>query len=285
MRALVLGGGGILGVAAIGILEALEEMNIAPDIVVGTSSGALIGALYALGLSPRDLRDIGLSVRRRDMVWNWRRMGRDLLTRHTLAESILDPEPFWSKLFTHFGHQTFADTRLPLFVVTTSLTHRMSVVFGSRIPPSFYRLPHVLWVDGTHQEIFPAARASSAIPGFFPPERVANMILVDGGMTDDFPLDVAQAAGATSAMGLWIDEPARWQVPSPRPHLLQVLTESLAVTIHHMTVLKKNTVTIPYVMVRLEMDHRADMARIPQIIRRGYEQTVAMKDMLARDYR
>ncbi|SMC04276.1 NTE family protein [Sulfobacillus thermosulfidooxidans DSM 9293] len=284
MRAVVFGGGGILGVAAIGILQALEEMHLRPDIIVGTSSGAIIGALYALGWNAQDLRDLALRVRRKDMIWNWRRMGRTLLTRHTLAESILDPEPFWSKLRQYVGHQTFADAKIPLYVVTTSLTHRTSVVFGSTIPPGFHELPHVFWVDGKEQEIFSVIRASSAIPGFFPPERIADMILVDGGMTDDFPLDVAQAAGATHALGLWIDEPVRWQVPSPSPHLLQVLNESVAATIHHMTLLKKNTVTIPYILIRLEMDHHADMARIPHIIRTGYEQTIARQHEILTEF-
>ncbi len=285
MRALVLGGGGLLGVAAIGVLRALEEMNMAPDLVIGTSSGAVIGALYALGFAPSQLEQLAVSVRRRDMVWNWRRMGRDLLTRHTLAESILDPEPFWSRLTGHFGARTFAQTRIPMYAVSTSLTQRMSVVFGPSIPSSFHRLPHVLWMDGKAQEIFPVVRASSAIPGFFPPEHLAGMILVDGGMMDDFPLDIAEAAGADSAFGMWIDEPGRWQVPSPRPHLLQVLTESMAVTIHHMSVLKKNTVSIPYVMLRLEMDHHVDMAKIPHIMRTGYRETLARAPQLRRDFR
>ncbi len=274
MRAVVLGGGGILGVAAIGIFQALEEMNLRPDLIVGTSSGSIIGALYALGWTASELRDLAVTIRRKDMIWNWRRMGRTLLTRHTLAESILDPEPFWNKLRQHVGQKTFADVQIPIYVVATSLTHRTSVVFGSSVPPAFSQLPYVYWVDGKEQEIFPALRASAAIPGFFPPERIADMILVDGGMTDDFPLDVAQAAGATYALGLWIDEPLRWKVPTPSPHLLQVLNASVAAAIHHMTVLKKKSVTIPHLVVRLEMDHNADMARIPHIIRSGYEKAM-----------
>jgi NTE family protein len=218
------------------------------------------------------------------MVWNWRRMGRDLLTRHTLAESILDPEPFWSRLTDYFGSRIFTQTRLPLYVAATSLTHRMSVVFGPNVPDAFFRLPHVLWIDASGQQIFPAVRASSSIPGFFPPEHLAGMLLVDGGLTDDFPLDIAEAAGADRAFGLWIDEPARWQVPSPRLHLVQVLAESMAVTIHHMSVLKKNTVSIPYVILRLEMDHHVDMARIPSIIRAGYTKTMSQRQDLLRDY-
>jgi NTE family protein len=284
MRAVVLGGGGIFGVAAIGILRALEELDVKPEIIVGTSSGSIIGSLYALGWSVQDLYDLAVTIRRKDMIWNWRRMGRTLLTRHTLADSILDPQPLWDKLSQYMGHKTFTDAKIPLFIVATSLTHRSSVVFGSSIPPAFRLLPHVFWVDGKKQEVISAVRASSAVPGFLPPERIGEMILVDGGMTDDFPLDVAQAAGANWALGLWIDEPLRWQVPTPSPHLLQVLSASVAASIHHMTILKKDAITIPYVLLRLEMDHNMDMARIPYIIQTGYEKTMARRKEIVQRY-
>ncbi|HBQ94422.1 MAG: patatin-like phospholipase family protein [Firmicutes bacterium] len=284
MRAVVFGGGGIFGVAAIGILRALEELDVRPEIVVGTSSGSIIGSLYALGWTVKDLYDLAVTIRRKDMIWNWRRMGRTLLTRRTLAESILDPEPLWDKLSQYIGHKTFSDAKIPLFVVATSLTHRTSVVFGSSIPPDFYQLPHVFWVDGRSQEVLSVVRASSAVPGFLPPERIGGMVLVDGGMTDDFPMDVAQAAGANRALGLWIDEPLRWQVPNPSPHLLQVLSASVAAAIHHMTILKKDAVKIPYVLLRLEMDQNMDMARIPYIIQTGYEKTMARRHEIIKEY-
>ncbi len=283
MRAVVFGGGGIFGVAAIGILQALEELDVRPDIIVGTSSGSIIGSLYALGWNVKDLHDLAVTIRRKDMIWNWRRMGRTLLTRRTLAESILDPQPLWAKLSPYIGDKTFRDTKIPLFIVATSLTHRTSVVFGSSIPPNFHKLPHVFWVDAKDQEILSAVKGSAAIPGFLPPERVGEMVLVDGGMTDDFPIDVGEATGANWALGLWIDEPLRWQVPNPSPHLLQVLSASVAAAIHHMTILKKDAVTIPYVLLRLEMDHNMDMARIPHIIQAGYEKTMARREEIIQE--
>lgn len=271
--ALVLSGGGIWATAAIGVLRALEEWGCQPDLVVGTSSGAIIGSLWAVGLPSSQLMQMALSLTRRDVPVSWRNIGGQLLTQHRLPEALLDGAPLWQKIAPYLEKYTVSSVPRPLWVVATSLTDRAPVVFGAR--PEIVK-PGFLMGDDT-VNLFTAVRASSSVPGFFPPIVLNDQVLVDGGVGDDYPLDVAEMVGADRALGLWIDEPARWQLPSPRPHALQVLVESMAVMIREISLLRQSRLLMPHLDLRIELSGHTVFERIGEIIEMGYLATVASK--------
>ncbi len=276
--ALVLSGGGIWAAGGIGVLRALEDLGHTPDLVVGTSSGAIIASLWSVGVPVAGIKDIALGLTRRDIPISWRTIGSQILGQRRLPEALLDSAPLWNKLSPWLGNRTIREVRHPLYVVAMSLTERRPVVFGSN--PVEDRLGFIR--GGSDIDLLTAVRASSAVPGFFSPILWNHQVLVDGGVGDDYPLDVAGIAGADRALGLWIDEPARWQRPSPPPHAVDVLVESMAVMIREITLLRQKGVTFPHVDLRMELTGHTVFERIPNIMEMAYDAAMAERDAIDR---
>ncbi len=276
--ALVLSGGGIWGTAGIGVLKALEEWEYQPDLIVATSSGAIIGSLWAMGMSVDAMTELALSLNKRDVPISWRNIGGQLLGQHRFPEALLDGAPLWQKLKPWLGGIAVSAVPKPLWVVATSLTDRAPIILGPRID----KVNSGFLTGDPDMELIDAVRASSAVPGFFAPVMIRDQVLVDGGVGDDYPLDVAEMLGADSALGLWIDEPARWQLPSPRPHAFHVLVESMAVMIREISVLRQSTLRMPHWDLRIELTGHTVFERIAEIIEMGYASAIESKDAIDR---
>ncbi len=188
---LALGGGGARGFAHLGILMALEEHGIPIDIITGTSMGAAVGAVKALGmdlhklyllLSNLDLNEM-LGVSESTTREIQRAIGRgvvEYVRGVDLEETTSLPERL-ARMYELFSLLTakkeFSDTEIPFAVVAADLTT------GER----------VLLNEGP---IYRAVAASAAVPGIFPPVRIGNRYLVDGGIIDKIPTDAAIEMGA-----------------------------------------------------------------------------------------
>lgn len=175
---LALGGGGVRGLAHIPVLELLDELALRPCAIAGTSMGAVLGALYASGLSGRRIRELveGHTIMEGDTF-------RDVLgKRSSLLEwvgalmprrgggGLIDGERFLSRLFAGIGKSTFAELEIPLIVVATD----------------YWAYEEVVFTDG---ELLPAIRASMAVPGAFKPVVMDGRVLVDGGIVNLVPYD------------------------------------------------------------------------------------------------
>lgn len=173
---LVLGGGGMKGIAHVGVVKALEEARIRPDAIVGTSIGALVGALLAGGLGWRELSEIARKLRKEDIVSINRRA---LWLGGVRAMSVFEREPFseWVERILPAAH--FSELMIPLRINATSLVTGSEVWFG-----------HGRRTDLGLKE---AVYASCALPVYFPPLRVDGDVLVDGGVTNAFALSEAKA--------------------------------------------------------------------------------------------
>jgi NTE family protein len=187
----VLGGGGSLGAVQIGMLRALGEHDVAPDLVAGTSVGSLNGAVIAL--------DPGRAVDR--LVETWARMTRDRVFPGGLLAQARTLQATRTHLFPATGLATviadfigpeiaFADLRLPFAAMATDIATAR---------------PHVL-SDGF---VLPALLASAAIPGIFPPVQVGPLRLYDGGLVANVPMRQALAMGARSLVVLDCNFPGR----------------------------------------------------------------------------
>jgi NTE family protein len=176
--AFVLAGGGSLGAVEVGMLEALVEAGVRADLVVGASAGALNGAFFAGrpdASGVRALREIWLGLRGRD-VFPFSPLG-SLLGVLALRDHIIDPTPLRRLLEKHLRIRAIEDAVIPLHVVATD------VLTGSQIVLS-------------HGPIVPAVLASAAIPGVFPPVRIAGEYLFDGGIASNTPISAALELGA-----------------------------------------------------------------------------------------
>jgi NTE family protein len=176
--AFVLPGGAALGAVQVGALRVLLEAGIVPDLVVGTSVGALNGAMIAarpdLG-GVDELWTIWRSLRRRDVLpMNPLLVARGVLG---LSDHCLSGRAFARWVEQRLPVVAFEDLAVPLVVSATDLEAGVAVELSAG-------------------PILPALLASSAMPGLLPPVRIGRRELVDGGVLDDIPVDVAIARGA-----------------------------------------------------------------------------------------
>jgi NTE family protein len=176
--AFVLAGGASLGAVQVGMVEVLLEAGIQPDLIVGTSVGALNGAWLAShpGLEGAVLlRDVWLSVRRRDVFpVSPLRMLRGLLGR---VDHLVSSEPLARWLSVRAPFFQLEQAAIPLHVVTTDLLSGTPVVLSSG-------------------DVIEALLASAAIPGIFPPVEINRRLLVDGGLVANTPVSQAVDLGA-----------------------------------------------------------------------------------------
>ena len=168
--ALVLSGGGARGLAHIGVLKVLEREGIEVDLLTGASMGALISSAYAGGMSPAALEQEACrmaNARRLVGLVDPSPMRRGLVYGHKVADYIS----------SQLGERTFADLRLPVAIVAVDIESREQVILR----------------EGS---VVDAIRASTAVPGVFAPVEYGNRLLVDGGVLNNMPVDVAQGMGA-----------------------------------------------------------------------------------------
>src|SRR5437660_9606981 len=124
---LVLGGGGMKGVAHIGVLQALTERGLVPAQIVGSSVGALVGAAWAAGRSIPELRDRAVSLRRKDVFVV---AHADMAFKRMRSPALFRREPLAALIQSLVGDGTFQDLMLPTVVNTVDINSGMQVFWG-----------------------------------------------------------------------------------------------------------------------------------------------------------
>ena len=177
---LALGSGGASGLAHILMLEVFDELGIKPSVIAGSSIGSIIGALYASGLSGKEIRDIVSEFSGSDMeVFRTLIRGdsglelMDLLKFDLDAGGLVDSQGFLNFLKQKIDHSTFEELPIRLKVVAADYRKRTQVVFETG-------------------ELIPAVRSSMAVPGLFAPVVFEDRLLVDGGTVNPLPYDLLE---------------------------------------------------------------------------------------------
>ena len=198
---LVLSGGGAKGIAHVGVIRALEENDIPVDYVTGTSMGAIVGSLYSCGWSPGRMMDLFTSadfgywstgvinpknvsyISKSDPTPQW--VGVNLSLQDTtgvlglIPTSLISPIPMnmeFVKLYSPYSLQckeNFNNLFVPFRCVTSDVYHKHKIVLG----------------DGSLGD---AVRASMSFPLVFRPIKIDNVLVYDGGIYDNFPVDVME---------------------------------------------------------------------------------------------
>lgn len=182
---LVLGGGGMKGIAHIGAWKALEEAGVQPDAIIGTSIGALIGACLAGGMGWRELVDIALELRKEDII----SINRRAIWMGGVREpAVFEGTHYQNFLTSSLPVEHFAELTTPFRLNAVSLVTGKEVWFGC----------------GMNEEppLAEAVYASCALPIYFPPARIGDDVLVDGGVLDVFPIRMAREWGAERIIGV-----------------------------------------------------------------------------------
>jgi len=209
--ALVLSGGGARGAAHVGVMKVLEKNNIPIDMIVGTSFGSFMGGLYASGKTPQEIEDMlsftdwnnfirtdfnrqDIPMRRKDVDYTYQgRLGLGVNVKNELVlpTGVLKREPFLLKLMSWTGNvqdiADFDDLPIPYRAVATNIKNGDAVVLKSgSLAKSIY--------------------ASSSIPGGFQPININGIDLVDGGVSSNFPIQVAREMGADIIIAVDVSE-------------------------------------------------------------------------------
>ena len=191
-----LGGGAARGLSHIGVLKVLDEQGIVPDIIAGTSIGAIVGALYAGGYKPSEIEQLVLGL-------DWKKLVR--LVDMTLPLSgLLHGKHVVSLLRSVLGDLTFPQLRYDFACVATDIINGEQVVLR----------------DGS---LIDAVRASISIPGIFTPVAIKGRFLVDGGLINTVPVSVCRDMGAGYVIGVnVVPDPSKVMCNPNKDHHYQV---------------------------------------------------------------
>ena len=210
--AVVLSGGGAKGVAHIGALKVIEEAGIPIDYIVGTSMGSIIGGLYSIGYTPHQL-DSMVNHQNWPLLLSDRISWEDqTMTERQNSETYVLSVPLKKNLKANvFGGVIKGQNLANLFSELTVGYHD-SINFN-KLPIPFACVSENI-VNGDevvfHNGVLATAmRASMAIPGVFTPVRLGDKILVDGGMKNNFPTNIARAMGADVIIGVDVQNDLR----------------------------------------------------------------------------
>ena len=163
---LALGGGAARGFAHIGVIQVLEEAGIHADLVVGTSAGSLIAAMYASGKTGSEMANLA-QVMDEGAITDWSFPARGLIRGEALARYVREQT----------GGRSIEQMRLPLGIVATDLDSGLPILFQRGDTGS-------------------AVRASSAVPAVFQPVKIGSREYVDGGLVSPVPVRFARQMGA-----------------------------------------------------------------------------------------
>lgn len=283
---LVLSGGAARGLAHIGVLKALEEQGVKIDAIAGTSMGAVIGGLYASGYKIDELEKLALGIDwqqalsdappRADVPFRRKQDDRDFLVKQKLSFrddgslglplGVIQGQNLALLLESMLAHAS--DTRdfdklpIPFRAVATDIASGEKVVFRKG------HLPRVI-------------RASMSIPAVFAPVELDGRLLVDGGMTDNIPLDVARDMGVDIAIVVDIGTPLRSR--QQLATVVDVLNQSITLMTRRnseeqLATLHKNDVLIQPPLANFGV---TDFGRAQEMIDAGYRATRILDARLA----
>lgn len=211
--AVVLSGGGARGVAHIGALKVIEEAGLPIDYIVGTSMGSIIAGVYAIGYTPKQMDSV---VRNQDWMYLLTdrpsrqeapystkmesdtylmsfQLGKNKGKNPTSAGLIKGQNIdnfFFNLTFGYHDSIDFNTLPIPFACVATDIIHAKEYVFHSGVLPE-------------------AMRTSMTIPAMFAPVHKRDMMLIDGGILNNYPVDVARAMGADLIIGVDVQDDAR----------------------------------------------------------------------------
>ncbi|HTW32698.1 MAG TPA: patatin-like phospholipase family protein [Candidatus Sulfotelmatobacter sp.] len=279
---LALSGGGALGLAEIGVIQWMEENHIPVDRLAGTSMGAIIGAMYATGMSPAEIKKFAEAIDwdqafspeppYRDLAYRRKQDRRNYLVGMALGlkHGLSAPNGFNSGqevgllldriAFREFGVTNFDDFPIPFHCVATDMQTGDAVILGSGA-------------------LAQAIRASMALPGVFTPEEVDGQVLADGGMVQNIPVETVRSMNADVVLAVELRLP-----PGDRSEL-QTLTGVLSRAVSVM-ITQNERRSLAHADATVSVDMRgfsvADYSRIDDLIALGYKTAASQSADLLR---
>jgi len=268
---LALSGGGALGIAEVGVIQWMEEHHIPVDRIAGTSMGAIIGSMYATGMSPNEIQQFAEKINwerafspepgYRQISYRRKQDRRDFQINAPLGlrHGLNGPNGFNSGhevgllldriAFPTAGLDSFDDLPTPFRCVATDMFTGEAVVLH----------------DGPLAQ---AVRASMAIPGIFTPVELNGRVLADGGMVENIPVETARAMNADAVIAVEL------RLAAPNRAELQTLTGVLSRALDVMIVQNEHrSLSLAQAKVSIDVSgfSMADYSRVKDLIELGYK--------------
>lgn len=215
--ALALGGGAARGFAHIGVIQALEEAGLRPDIVTGTSAGSLVAALYASGKSGAELQTVALNLDELSITdWTLPFGNRGMLRGEALTKYVRQ----------QVNGRLIEQAVMPLGIVATKLATGEEVVFR-------------------RGDMATAVRASSAVPAVFQPVRIGDEDYVDGGLVSPVPIAAARKIGAKLVVAVDISSSPEGNATGNTLEILLQITTIMGKSINNFALREADVVVRP----------------------------------------
>ena len=269
--ALVLGGGGMKGLAHVGVLRALEERGWTPDVVVGNSIGALIGAAWAVDFTIAELEALALSMTRRDVFAIAR---GEMAARRLRAAGLYKTEPLEMLLRGFLGDTTFDDLPRRLVVASVDINSGMVTYWGL---PGLRNVP-----------VADAVFASCALPGFFAPREIDSRFLVDGALADNLPVTLAAAQDVDGVIAVDVGSSSVLRAEVQESGFAAVFARASEIVFHQLLEARLAHWTRPAMLLiqpRVEHVPMLSFAHNRELIDEGYRAAVAALDQAGDEVR
>lgn len=279
---IALSGGGAKGAAHVGVLMALCENNLIPSSVSGTSMGAIVGGLYAMGYPPEKLKEIIIKFSK-----NYRRYIDPCYGNYFMAlmqfmsnSSITLPgfikgdkvERYLKNLTKNIA---ISSVQTPLVIPAVDLISGKTIVYSSIHPKMNNTTSNIVWKNDI--PLHSAMRASSSLPAIFYPKKINNAVLVDGGITHIIPIELLMQTGEKNILAINISQ--EYEKPKST-NIFEVTTHSFELMqkeLKNFSLGKEKFLITPKLPKNAEM---LSFNHMPEFVKAGYNSTIAVMPKL-----
>ena len=264
---LVLGGGGMKGLAHIGVLQALEERELQPTWIVGSSVGALVGAAWAAGRSPAVLRELAIKLRRKDIFIV---AHADMAFKRMRSPALFRREPLDELIHHLVGDVTFQQLERRLIVNTVDINSGMQVFWG---------LPGLDDV-----RVADAVFASCAMPGYLPPREIRGRYYFDGATVDNLPVATARTLGTEVVMAVDVSASSAFREDQQEEGFAAGFARATEIAMQALLELRlQNWTTPPIYFLHPRVEHISPFSfdDLRELVEEGYRDAVAALDHAA----
>ena len=239
---LALGGGAVLGAIHVGVLRAIEKLNIPIHYISGTSIGSVIGALFAFGKSSEEIEHIF-----EELTWF------DISALSLSQYGLLSNEKLGKLITTHIGEVNIEQAEIPLTIIATDASN------GDKI-------------ELKKGPVHTAVMASAAIPGIFKPIKMDNRLLMDGGIVENIPTQTLKDNGADFVIGVDLHTGFRHEEPA---NIIDVILNSF-----HFSILSAARIQTRVADILIQPDlqgyNRTDPKQVKKLIKLGYDESLPL---------
>ena len=271
---IALSGGGAKGAAHIGVLKALEENNLIPTSIAGTSIGSIVGGLYAIGYKIKDLEKISKYFSKNYFKFldtcypQYAQSIFQLITRSTITMSGLirgNKLELYLRNLTKNKHIT--ETNITFIAPCVDLLTAKTIAY-TNLTSNLPTVPNVIWKNNA--KLAEVMRASSSLPAIFYPKKLDKALLIDGGISDNLPIELLYSSGEKNILA--VDLSQEYEKPQ-NSGIFEIVIHSFEIM---QLTAKKNLIGKEKFLLPIKFPHEVDLLdfkHMNKLIELGYNAT------------